>query len=63
MAVVTKRISGTAMDEKTASNYANLVMIYLEVQVYEVSKSKCGLNVYKYPQENWKRYLDDCMIL
>lgn len=58
-----KQISGTAMGTKVAPTYANLVMAYLEVQIYEQSRLKYGLDFHRYMLKNWKRYLDDCLIL
>ena len=55
--------SGTAMGTKVAPTYANLVMGYHEIQIYEKSSQIFGDNFSKYLKENWKRYLDDCFIL
>ncbi|XP_014771811.1 uncharacterized protein LOC106870299 [Octopus bimaculoides] len=57
-----RQVSGTAMVTKFAPTYANLVMAYLELQIYEEFKSKYGLSFHKYLLENWKCYLD-CLIL
>lgn len=51
------------MDTNIASMYANLVMAYTDVQIYEQSELMYGLNFHKYLLENWKCYLDDCLIL
>ncbi|CAG2215320.1 unnamed protein product [Mytilus edulis] len=58
-----RQISGTAMGTKVAPTYANLVMAYLETQMYERSKLQFGSQFHKYILDNWKRYLDDCFIL
>ncbi|CAC5415568.1 unnamed protein product [Mytilus coruscus] len=55
--------SGTAMGTKVAPTYANLVMGYLEIQMYQRSQRKFGHLFYKFLMKNWKRYLDDCFIL
>ncbi|CAC5379815.1 Toll-like receptor 4 [Mytilus coruscus] len=55
--------SGTAIGTKVVPTYANLVMGYLEIQMYRRSKRKFGHLFYKFLMENWKRYLDDCFIL
>ena len=58
-----RQLSGTAMGTKVAPTYANLVMAFLEVQMYEQSRIRFGNDFYKFILESWKRYLDDCFIL
>ncbi|XP_014778431.1 uncharacterized protein LOC106875004 [Octopus bimaculoides] len=55
--------SSTAMGTRVAPTFANLVMTYLEVQIYEHTRLKFGENFQKYLLTNWKCYLDDCFIL
>ncbi|CAC5419811.1 unnamed protein product [Mytilus coruscus] len=51
------------MGTKVAPTYANLVMGYLEIQMYRRSQRKFGHLFYKFLMENWKKYIDDCFIL
>lgn len=55
--------SGTAMGTKVAPTYANLVMGYLEIKLYNEISNVFGIDFKNYLLENWKRYLDDCFIL
>ena len=55
--------SGTAMGTKVAPTYANLVMGYHELKIYEESSRIFGDGFSNYLKENWKRFLDDCFIL
>ena len=57
-----RQIKGTAMGTKVAPTYANLVMGYFEMTLYK----KIGENFGQFQlnfMQNWKRYLDDCLIL
>ena len=55
--------SGTAMGTKVAPTYANLVMGYLELKIYQDSIDLFDVEFQNYIMTNWKRYLDDCFIL
>ena len=55
--------SGTAMGTKVAPTFANLVMGYHELKIYEHSSLTYGAEFSGHLKENWKRYLDDCFIL
>ena len=55
--------TGTAMGTKVAPTYANLVMGFHEIKMYEESCRKFGNTFETYLIENWKRYLDDCFII
>ena len=54
---------GIAMGTKAAPVFANLIMGYFELTLYEISLQKYGSPFYSYITENWKRYLDDCFII
>ena len=57
-----KQIKGTAMGTKVAPTYANLVMGYLETILYREVKNQIFSCKEEFIQ-NWKRYLDDCLII
>ena len=57
-----RQIKGTAMGTKVAPTYANLVMGYLEKQLYDKTEETFNLDFRNYIIEHWKRYLDDCII-
>ncbi|GAB1597911.1 uncharacterized protein LOC115215981, partial [Argonauta hians] len=50
-----RQTSGTAMGTKAAPTYANLVMGYLEKQIYEKSKNKFGNHFHNFLLTNWLR--------
>ena len=57
-----KQKKGTAMGTKVAPTYANLVMGYWETRLYK--EVAVHFKVYSmYFMQNWKRYLDDCLIM
>lgn len=58
-----RQISGTAMGTKVAPTYANLVMGFLELELYRESANEFGPEFMDYLKAYWKRYLDDCFIL
>lgn len=58
-----KQLNGTATGIKPAPPYANLVMGFLEVQLYYKMKAKLGLGVAKYFWHHYRRYLDDGQIM
>ena len=57
------QVSGVAMGTKMAPTYANLVMAYLEVQLYKNLENSESLQYANYVKENWKRYIDDGFII
>ncbi|CAG2254179.1 unnamed protein product [Mytilus edulis] len=57
-----RQIKGTAMGTKVAPTYANLVMGYLEQQMYRQISVQFDQNFSDYVIQFWKRYLDDCII-
>ena len=57
-----RQINGTAMETKVAPTYANLVMGYLEQQMYRQISVQFDQNFCDYVIQFWKRYLDDCII-
>ena len=57
-----KQIKGTAMGTKVAPTYANLVMGYWETFLYK-EVAKHFMEHHLYFIQNWKHYLDDCLIL
>lgn len=57
-----RQIKGTAMGTKIAPTYANLVMGYLEQQMYRQISVQFDQNFCDYVIQFWKRYLDDCII-
>ncbi|CAC5416947.1 unnamed protein product [Mytilus coruscus] len=56
------QIKGSAMGNKVASSYANLVKGFLEKQMYEKVAEIFDPDFQNYEENNWKRYLDDCII-
>ena len=56
-------MKGTATGTTVAPTYANLVMAFLEVKLYQDIKHTFGDAVHKYFFENWKRFLDDFNIV
>ena len=57
-----RQIKGTAMGTKVAPTYANLVMGYLEQNLYREVKNQFGNELFEYVKTQWKRYLDDCFV-
>ncbi|XP_071152298.1 uncharacterized protein [Mytilus edulis] len=57
-----RQIKGTAMGTKVVPTYANLVMGYLEQQMYRQISVQFDQNFCDYVIKFWKRYLDDCII-
>ena len=57
-----RQIKGTAMGTKVAPSYANLVMGFLEQQMYDKIAEIFDEDFRDYIINNWKRYLDDCVI-
>ena len=53
---------GTAMGTKVAPSYANLVMGYLEEKLHREVYDHFGEAFQIYIKNQWKRYLDDCLI-
>ena len=53
------QLSGTAMGTKMAPTYANLVLGYLEIKLYEECEKLQDLNFRTFIEDGWKRYLDD----
>ena len=56
------QIKGTAMKTKVAPTYANLVMGYLEQQMYRQISIQFDQNFSDYVIQFWERYFDDCII-
>ena len=57
-----KQKKGTAMGTKVAPRYTNLVMGYWETRLYkEVAVHFKDYSMYF--MQNWKKYLDDCLIM
>ena len=54
---------GTATGTTVAPTYANLVMGFLETNLYNLILEKFGGEVYFYVKKNWLRFLDDGFIL
>ena len=54
---------GTVTGTTVAPTYANLVMAYLEIKLYNLVRKKYGDFIYNYVIENWKRFLDDGFII
>ena len=57
------QIKGTAMGTKMAPTYANLVLAYVEEQLYGNVHQTRGGEYSHYVKENFLRYLDDCFII
>ena len=58
-----KQLNGTATGIKPAPPYANLVMGYLEIQLYYKLIAKSGQQVATYFWNHYRRYLDDGQIM
>ncbi|NQY54827.1 MAG: hypothetical protein HRT42_14805, partial [Campylobacteraceae bacterium] len=56
-------VRGTVTGTIVAPTYANLIMAYLEVELYKRIKDKFGEKVYNYCIKNWHRFLDDGTII
>ena len=54
---------GTVTGTTVAPTYANLVMAYLEIKLYNLVRKKYGNYIYEYVIKNWKRFLDDGFIV
>ena len=54
---------GTAMGTIFAPTYATIVLGYLEMKLYTIMEWKYDIIMRKYIEDNWDRYLDDCIIL
>ena len=54
---------GTVTGTTVAPTYANLVMAYLEIKLYNLVRKKYGDYIYEYVIKNWKRFLDDGFIV
>lgn len=57
------QIKGTAMGTKFAPTYATLVMGYLEQKLYQNIEEKYGIDIARYIETSWFRFLDDCFII
>ena len=57
------QIKGTAMGTKMAPTYANLVLAYLEEQLYQKISTEKGDEFGNFIRHNYLRYLDDCFIV
>ena len=57
------QVSGTAMGTKVAPTYANLVMAFLEVTLFERCKTLFGAEIMESIKNNYFRYLDDILII
>ena len=55
--------NGTAMGTKMAPTYANLVLAYLEEQLYEKYQKKTNKTFADFIENQFLRYLDDCFIV
>ena len=54
---------GTAMGTKCAPTYACLTVAYLEIRLYERLLNIFDESIQRYVIENWKRFIDDCIII
>ena len=54
---------GTVTGTTVAPTYANLVMAFLEIKLYNLVKDKYGDSVCQYVVRNWKRFIDDGFIM
>ena len=57
------QVKGTAMGTKMAPTYANLVLAYLEENLYSKVNETKGTEFMEFIQTNFLRYLDDCFII
>lgn len=58
-----RQISATEIGMSVALACRNLIITFLEIQIYEHTRLKFGDNFPKYLPTNWKCYLDDSFIL
>ena len=58
-----KQTKGTAMGTKFAPSYANLVLAYLEEQMYQNLENTQNVEYARFIKDNFLRYLDDCFIV
>ena len=56
------QLQGTAMGTVFAPIYANLIMGYHEIKIYDLIELNYNLDITQYFVENRKRFLDDCEI-
>ena len=56
-------IKGTVTGTKVAPTYANLTMAFLEIEFYRKVKEKFGENIHNYVFNQWKRFLDDGLMI
>ena len=56
------RIQVTVIDKIFVPTYATLSVGYNEIELYAIITKKFALPVSYYFQQNWKRFLDDCLI-
>ena len=54
---------GTAMGTKMAPNYANMAIAFIEERMYNLCETNYSQEYTSYIKANWKRYLDDCVII
>ena len=54
---------GTATGTTVAPTYANLVMGFLETNLYNLVKEKFGVEAYNFVKKSWLRFLDDGFIV
>ena len=54
---------GTVTGTKVAPTYATLVMAFLETELYYQVEKNFGIEVKKYVESNWLRFLDDGFII
>ena len=57
------QLCGTAMGTIFSPTYATLIVGYLENKMYIIIEINYGIDVRKYIEENWDRFLDDCFTL
>lgn len=57
------QIRGTALGTKFAPTYATLVMGFLEQNLYQKIEKTLGIEMAKYIENSWYRFLDDCFII
>jgi hypothetical protein len=53
------QLKGTAMGTKMAPTYANLVLGYLEIKLYQTLNNMHEREIYLFVEKGWKRFLDD----
>ena len=54
---------GTVTGTTVAPTYANLVMAYLEIKLYNLVRQNYGNYIYEDVIKNWKRFFDDGFIV